>query len=92
MKGVLNHVAAAGRNKDHIVAVVDVRRSYFYPERLPETFIELLDCGFACRRGGRLQGRVTIASNNQVVDHRARQGLGLAKRAHETSLAASCEG
>ena len=29
MQGVLSHAAAAGRNKDHIVAVVDVRRAYF---------------------------------------------------------------
>ena len=38
--------------------------------------------------------RVTIACDSQgVVDHTARQGLGLAKqRAHETSLAASSEG
>ena len=29
VKGALCHAAAAGRNKDHIVAVVDVRRAYF---------------------------------------------------------------
>ena len=29
VKGALSHAAAAGRNKDHIVAVVDVRRAYF---------------------------------------------------------------
>ena len=28
-KGVLSHAAAAGRKKDHVVAVVDVRRAYF---------------------------------------------------------------
>ena len=43
MKGVLSHAAAAGRNKDHIVAVVDVRRAYFYAEHLPRTFVELPD-------------------------------------------------
>ena len=30
MKGVLIHAAAAGRNKGHIVAAVDVRRAYFF--------------------------------------------------------------
>ena len=44
VKGVLSHAAAAGRNKDHIVAVVDVRRAYFYAEPLPKTFVELPDC------------------------------------------------
>ena len=43
VKGVLSHAAAAGRNKDHVVAVVDVRRAYFYAEPLPKTFVELLD-------------------------------------------------
>ena len=43
MKGVLNHAAAAGKNKDHIVAVVDVRRAYFFAEPLPKTFVELPD-------------------------------------------------
>ena len=44
VKGVLSHVAAAGRDNDHIVAVVDVRRSYFNAEPFPKTFVELLDC------------------------------------------------
>ena len=43
VKGVLSHAAAAGRNNDHIVAVVDVRRAYFYAEPLPKTFVELPD-------------------------------------------------
>ena len=34
--GVLSHAAAAGGNKDHIVAVVDVRRASFYAEPLHE--------------------------------------------------------
>ena len=42
VKGVLSHAAAAGRNEDHTVAVVDVRRAYFCAEPLPKTF-ELLD-------------------------------------------------
>ena len=42
MKGVLSHVAA-GRNKDHIVVVVDSRRAYFYAEPLPKTFVEMPD-------------------------------------------------
>ena len=29
VKGALSHAAAAERNKDHTVAVVDVRRAYF---------------------------------------------------------------
>ena len=43
MKGVLSHAAAAGRNNDHIVAVVDVRRACFYAEPVPKTFVELPD-------------------------------------------------
>ena len=43
VKGVLSHGAAAGRNKDHIVAVCDVRRAYLYAEPLPKTFVELPD-------------------------------------------------
>ena len=43
VKGVLSHAAAAGKSKDHVVAVVDVRRAYFYAEPLPKTFVELLD-------------------------------------------------
>ena len=43
VKGVLSHVAAAGKSKDHVVAVVDVRRAYFYAEPLPKTFVELPD-------------------------------------------------
>ena len=35
VKGVLSHAVAAGRNKDHSVAVVEVRRSYFYAAPLP---------------------------------------------------------
>ena len=42
MKGVLSHAAAAGRN-NALVAVLDVRRAYFYAEPLPKTFIELPD-------------------------------------------------
>ena len=41
VKGVLSHAAAAGKSKDHVVAVVDVRRAYFYAEPLPKTFVEL---------------------------------------------------
>ena len=40
VKGALSHAAAAGRNKGHIVAVVDVRRAYFCAEPLPKTFVE----------------------------------------------------
>ena len=43
VKGVLSHAAAAGKSKDHVVAVVDVRRAYFYAEPLPKTFVELPD-------------------------------------------------
>ena len=43
VKGVLGHAAAAGKSKDHVVAVVDVRRAYFYAEPLPKTFVELPD-------------------------------------------------
>ena len=43
VKGVLSHAAAAGKSKDHVVAVVDVRRAYFYAEPLPKTPVELLD-------------------------------------------------
>ena len=43
MKGVLSHAAAAGKNKDHVVAVVNVRCAYFYVEPLAQTFVELLD-------------------------------------------------
>ena len=43
VKGVLSHAAAARRNKDHVVAVVDVRRAYFYAEPIPKTFVELPD-------------------------------------------------
>ena len=32
-----------GNSKDHVVAVVDVRRAYFYAEPLPKTFVELPD-------------------------------------------------
>ena len=42
VKGVLSHAAAAGRN-NALVAVVDVRRAYFYAEPLPKTFVELPD-------------------------------------------------
>ena len=40
---VLSHAAAAGRNKEYVVAVVDGRRAYFYAEPLPKTFVELPD-------------------------------------------------
>ena len=43
VKGVLSHAAAAGRNKDHVVAVFDVRRAFFCAEPLPKTFVELPD-------------------------------------------------
>ena len=43
VKGALSHAAAAGRNNDHIVAVVDIRRVYIYAEPLPKTFVELPD-------------------------------------------------
>ena len=43
VEGVLSHAAAAGKSKDHVVAVVDVRRAYFYAEPLPKTFFELPD-------------------------------------------------
>ena len=43
VKGVLSHAAAAGKSKDHVVAVVDVRRAYFFAEPLPRTFVELPD-------------------------------------------------
>ena len=43
VKGILSHVAAAGKSKDHVVAVVDVRRAYFQAEPLPKTFVELPD-------------------------------------------------
>ena len=69
VKCVLSHVATAGRNKDHIVAVVDVRRACFYAEPLPKTFVELPDhcdldtrhdaagdCGAACTGRDRLEG------------------------------------
>ena len=46
VKGVLSHAAAAGRNKDHVVAVVAVRRAYLYAEPLPKTFVELPDCHY----------------------------------------------
>ena len=39
----LSHAAAAGKIKDHVVAVVDVRRAYFYAGPLPKTFVELPD-------------------------------------------------
>ena len=45
VKCVVGHAAAAGRNKGHVVAVVDVRRAYFYAEPLPKTFVELPDYG-----------------------------------------------
>ena len=38
VKGVLIHAAAAGKSKDHVVTVVDVRRAYFYAEPLPKTY------------------------------------------------------
>ena len=41
LKGLLSHDAAAGRNKDHIVAVVDFRRESFSANFLPNTFVEL---------------------------------------------------
>ena len=65
IKGVLSHAAAAGKNKDRIVAVVDVSRAYFYAEPLPKTFVELPDrcgqdaagdCGAACTGRDRLDG------------------------------------
>ena len=43
VKGVLSHAAAAGKSKDHVVAVVDVRRTYFCAGPLPKTFVELPD-------------------------------------------------
>ena len=46
VKGVLSHAAAAGKSKDHVVAVVDVRRAYFNAEPLPKTFAELPDYFF----------------------------------------------
>ena len=36
VKGVLSHAAAAGKSKDHVVAVVDVRRVCFCAEPLPK--------------------------------------------------------
>ena len=38
---LLSHVAAAAKNKDHLVPFVEVRRAYFYGEPLPKTFVEL---------------------------------------------------
>ena len=39
VKGVLSHASAAGTNKDHVVAAVDVRRVYFCAEPLQKTFV-----------------------------------------------------
>ena len=39
---VVSHVAAAGRTKEHIVAVLYDRHAYFYAELLPKAFAELL--------------------------------------------------
>ena len=58
VKGVLNHAVAAGNSKDHVVAVVDVRRAYFFAEPLPKTFVELpdhFDIGTRTRCCGRLR-------------------------------------
>ena len=41
VKGELSHAAAAGRDKDHVGTVIDVRRTYFHAESLPKTFVEL---------------------------------------------------
>ena len=38
VKGVLSHAAAVGRNKDHVVAVVDVRCAYFICRASPKDF------------------------------------------------------
>ena len=68
VKGVLSHAAAAGRNKDHIVAVVDVRRTYFCAELFPKTFVELPDCNDLDTRTrwcGRL--RRCLCGTRQVV-------------------------
>ena len=64
-RGVLSRAAAAGRNKDHVVAVVDVRLAHFHAEPLPNTFVELL-----CLLRGRHQARL-----RQLVDA-ARKSLG----------------
>ena len=58
VKGVLSHVAAAGRNNDHVVAVVGVRRACSNAELLPKTFVELpdhCDLGNRTRCCGRLR-------------------------------------
>ena len=57
------------------------------------TGVEALGLQSGLRDFGNKQ-RVTIACDNQgVVDHTARQGLGVGEaRAHETSVAASSEG
>ena len=73
VKGVLSHVAAAGRDKDHVVAVVDIRCAYVHAEPLPKTFVELphyydLDtltrcCGRVrrvCTGRDRMQGRGNV--------------------------------
>ena len=43
VKGVLSHAAEGGRNRDHIVEVVDVRRAHLYAELLLKTPVEVPD-------------------------------------------------
>ena len=57
VKGVLTHAAAAEKSKDHVVAVVDVRRAYFFAQPLPKTFVELPDY-FDIDTGTRCCGRL----------------------------------
>ena len=57
VKGVLSHAAAAGKSKDHVVAVVDVRRAYFYAEPLLRH--RHSDNG-ACTEQDKLQGRGNV--------------------------------
>ena len=53
VSGELSHAAAARKNKDHVVAVVEVRRAYFYAEPLPKTFVNTRTRCYGTRQAAR---------------------------------------
>ena len=63
VKGVLSHAAETGRNKDHIVAVVGVRRAYYHaePRRRSSSLATTTGCAVvATCKGQGIDDRVNV--------------------------------
>ena len=65
VEGVFSHAAAAGKSKDHVVAVVDVRRACFYEalpfrHRHPDKMLREIETVLARNKNKKLQGRGNV--------------------------------